>query len=136
MRAIILSLNHNFLIKKDFFRFLLIGVFSTLINYFVFYGLYGLIGLNYLFSSMVGFIVGVFVGYRFNQAWTFERTDCFRYELYRYLFVYLFSLLLAIFLLKILVERFNFLPEIVNFFMIFLTACTNFLGVKYWAFKV
>ena len=115
-------------------KFLVTGAFATIINYSFFY-ICLLLGIYYMFSSTIGFLIGLFAGYLINKKWTFgiskNNTNCY---IVRYCTVYLISLLLSLVLLKFLVIQFSFIPEIANILTILFTTCTNFMGIRYWVF--
>ena len=116
--------------SKQLFRFVVVGVVCTLINFGVFYLLFALLGINYLFSSASGFIAGVIFGYPINRLWTFEVAKAGGGSFFKYLMVYLLSLAISLLLMALLVQRFGMRAEIANIICIFVTTCTNFLGIK------
>jgi len=123
------------MIKQQFSKFVIIGVFSTIINYATFYIFYEFLKFHYILSSAIGFMLGVIVGYGFNKNWAFgvKGKNC-RY-IYKYYIVYTISLFLGLGFLKFLVSVLEIMPEISNFLTIGLTTCTNFIGIKFWVFK-
>lgn len=123
------------MIKKQFLRFILIGGFSTLVNYAIFYTLYQVFHLHYLTASSLGFLTGVLAGYTFNKNWTFESKTPPKHTWVKYLGLYLVSLMLGLGFLKGLVML-GIPPLIANVLMIGLTTCTNFIGTKVWVFKL
>lgn len=124
------------MLKKQFVRFIIIGVFSTVVNYLAFYLLFHQASFNYMLASAFGFILGVVVGYSLNKYWTFEvGRDAQDQFVYKYGAVYLASLLLGLLFLKFLVGSLDLPPDFANFVTIGLTTCTNFIGVKYFVFK-
>ena len=123
------------MLQKQFFKFLVIGVLSTLVNYLCFYVLFKHYLVYYLFSSALGFVAGVFVGYGLNKTWTFQVSKSSERYLHKYFAVYCISLLISILILKFMVSTLMFVPELANFVAIGVTTCTNFLGVKFLVFK-
>jgi len=67
-----------------------------------------------------------------SSSWVKEKNKFF---VHKYCIVYVSSLLTGLIFLFLLVENFNFIAEIANFFMIGLTTILNFIGTKYWVFK-
>lgn len=119
---------------QQFGRFLLIGGFSTIINYLVFLLLLHAFYLHYLIANVAGFISGLVVGYPFNKKWTFKHDE--EGSLFHsYLVVYLGSLVISIIFLKITTGIFGIPAEISNIFAICITTCTNFLGTKIFVFR-
>ncbi len=123
------------MLKKQFVKFIIIGLFSTFINYGVFYILYDFFSVYYVFSSAIGFITGVLSGYRLNKIWAFEVEEKRPQYIYGYFIVYSFSLFLGLGFLSFLVTISNLIPELANILTIGLTTCTNFSGIKFFVFK-
>ncbi len=121
--------------KQQFLRFIFIGVLSTIVNYAIFYLLYKFCSIGYILASALGFIVGVLAGYSLNKSWTFNIKKTETKYFYKYFLVYCLSLILSVIILKVLVSRFYFTPEVANIITIGVTTCTNFLGVKLLVFK-
>ncbi len=123
-------------IKKQFAKFIVVGVFSTIVNYSFFYFLYEFLGVYYLTSAASGFIAGVLAGYGFNKKWTFGIKEKAKNYVYKYYIIYVVSLVLSLFVLKFLVSQIGLTPEIANLLTIGFTTITNFIGIKAWVFRV
>ena len=120
----------------EFYKFIGVGIIATLINYGVFYVLLEFLEINYLLSSMIGFVSGVLCGYGFNRRWTFKvRKKQKGVEIVKYYGVYIFSLILSICFLKIVVSFIGLNPLLANVLSIGLTTMTNFVGLKTIVFK-
>jgi putative flippase GtrA len=122
-------------LKKQFSKFIIIGMLSTIVNYFCFYILVEVAHVHYLISSGTGFMMGVIAGYFFNKNWTFQVKDDSKTMIAQYFFVYTSSLLLGLLFLRVQVNYIGVSVYIANFIVIGLTTCTNFIGLKYWAFN-
>ena len=123
------------MIKKQFLKFVVIGVLSTTVNYSIFYILYQSLSVYYMKASSMGFIVGVLAGYRLNKSWTFCIKEKTKDYIYKYFIVYFISLILGLGLLKFFVTVLGIVPKLATFLMIGFTTCTNFLGTKFLVFK-
>lgn len=123
-------------LKRQFAKFIVVGVFSTIINYGFFYFLYEFLGIYYLTSAASGFIAGVLAGYGFNKKWTFGIKETKEQYVYKYYMTYMVSLILSMFVLKFLVSQMSLTPEVANLLTIGFTTVTNFIGIKAWVFKV
>jgi len=124
------------MIKKQFSKFILVGLLSTAVNYLIFFIALHYFFINYLISSGIGFIAGVFAGFFLNKNWTFDsRPVQTKRIIISYFLVYIFSLALSLVFLKIAVGIFHISPEIANLLAICLTTCTNFIGTKFYVFK-
>ena len=121
--------------EKQFFKFIVIGLLSTVINYGVFYALYEFFSIYYILSSAIGFITGVFAGYGLNKTWTFGVKNSRSRYIHKYCIVYIFSLFLGLGFLNFLVTVLDFTAEFANILTIGLTTCTNFMGIKLLVFK-
>ena len=120
----------------QFYKFIIVGIVSTIINYGVFYFFIEVLLINYLISSSLGFMSGVLVGYSINRNWTFEsKAEKKSKEIIGYLSVYFFSLFLSLIVLKILVDLVKIDAKIANFFVLNLTTFVNFIGIKTRVFK-
>ena len=120
---------------KQFSKFIVIGIISTIINYTVFYLLLSVFSFHYLLSASIGFLSGVLAGFRFNKTWTFEVTQKRKRYLMKYLTTYTISLGLGLCFLEFLVQGLDIIPEVANIITIALTTCTNFIGTKFWVFQ-
>ena len=123
------------MIKKQFLKFISVGLFSTLINYLVFYTLFALFNVNYLVASGTGYIVGVYSGFALNKGWTFGVVSNSNYLLVKYFITYIISLIMGLILLRFLVVYLGIIVEGANVIVIGFTTCSNFIGIKFWVFE-
>lgn len=122
--------------KKQLIKFLIVGLYSTIINYFLFYFLYKIVNINYLISSSLGFIAGVFAGFYLNKNWTYnDKNNKSKTLLWRYFSLYLASLIISLIFLKVSVDYIGINAEIANLLAIVITTCVNFIGTKFLIFK-
>jgi putative flippase GtrA len=128
-------LKDKWLFIKQATRYLVVGGLATTLNYVLFFILYKYAGVNYLISSATGFIVSVLAGYVFNKKWTFGANNSSTKQVVKYFLVYLISLFLSVFLLKLTVDIGGIKPEYGNIISIAFTTCTNFIGLKYLVFN-
>lgn len=126
------------MIMRQALKFIVVGGFSTVVNYAVFFLSYSYGQINYLLASGIGYVTGLTVGYFWNAAWTFreqaDRTLVGRQTL-RYVSVYSASLLMSLGLVYLLVHWLGMDPRWANIIAIGQATLTNFLGCKYYAFK-
>lgn len=128
--------NHELsVVSRQFFRFIVTGVISTILNYAVFYILLTALLIPYLISSAVGFLSGMFLGYRLNRDWTYQAKSQQNQHMPRYVLLYIFSLMAGLGFLRALVSLAGIPPEIANVATIALTTMINFAGTKLWVFK-
>jgi len=115
--------------------FVIIGIVTTLVNYFFFFLLLH-VGVEYLFSSAVGFVAGTVGSYFLNRTFTFVPViENRKKEFALYLFVYLVSLCLNLLVLHFLVSNLSFNPLIGNIFAIGVAMVSNFTGLKLFVFR-
>ena len=116
-------------------RFIGVGILSAVINYSLFYALLFLSAVNYLISSAAGYLAGMLVGLVLNSSWTFKHNNLLKKSVVDYFCLYAFSLVLGLVFLRMLVHRFEVLPEIANVAILIFTVASNFIGLKFWVFR-
>lgn len=116
-------------------RFLVVGGLSTIVNYSSFYFLLSQMSWGYIHSASSGFLLGVLVGYYLNKAWTFGVEEANAFVFLKYLSVYIASLLSGMTFLYFQVETLDFNVYHANGTTIAFTTITNYVGVKFWAFR-
>jgi len=127
-------------LKKEllnrFIKFLVVGGIATLINYGIFYLLFNFLKIQYIVASASGYISGLILGYYVNKFWTYsvDRDSGEKY-MFKYLAVYLTSLVGSSLLLKLLVDILSINPLLANIFAIGLSTITNFVGTNFLVFK-
>jgi len=123
-------------IWHKFLRFCIVGGISTVVNYGIFYFLYIQVGINYVASSVAGYVSGLLVGYLLNKYWTFtDHVKKGHQYFFGYLAVYTVSLIASQAALICLVEGKLAGPLIANCFAIGLSTITNFVGLNTFVFK-
>lgn len=91
--------------------------------------------INYIISSVIGYLSGVFFGFYFNKNWSFNFRDKSPFVFIKYLSAYLFSLLVSVALLKVLVDYYTLDARISNALVIGVTTVLNYLAVKFVVFR-
>lgn len=122
-------------VTKQFLKFCLIGLETTLLYYIIFLLLYHFLNIYYLLSTTIAFVIGAFVGFFFNRLLTFNS----KYKSVRYLIEYflvnLTTLGIMNLLLKILVDYIGLNPLISTASIIPITTLINFFSIKIFVFK-
>ena len=118
------------------FKFGIVGILSTIINYGVFVFLYKVINVYYLISSISGYVLGLLFGYYINKNWTFS-AQIIQKKVYiiKYVNVYLISLVSSQSFLFFLVEFWSIRPQYANILAIVLSAVINFSGINLLVFN-
>lgn len=119
--------------KSQFARFVLVGGFTTLLNYAIFAGLFFL-GINYVAASGTGYLLGLAVGFVLFKKYTFQSKGKWKDEALKQLVVYLFSLGLNLATLYSLVHFASIYPLFANIIAIGVSTITNFLGMRFFVF--
>lgn len=121
---------------KHITRFSLVGIANTLIDFLIFTMFNGLIGLNYITSQILGYSFGVANSFVLNKKWTFSRTNSNNtsLELFQFIIVNLFSLLITLLVMNFLVGSLNINVYVSKIIVTFLAQITNFLSYKLWVF--
>ena len=121
-------------LTKEVLKFIVVGVFSTIVNYLCFYILYEFVHINYMISSASGYMLGVLAGYVLNKRWTFKSDSKSKTEIVKYYVVYLISLAISLKALELLVTGFGLDPKIAQILVIGISTVINFLGLKLFIF--
>lgn len=120
---------------KQFIKFGLVGISNTLISLGTYYLLYFL-GVNYLISNTVGFVVSVLNSYYWNNKYVFKKTQKGHLKpLIKTFLSYGSTFLLSTVLLFIMVQYFGVSEIIAPIVTLVITIPLNFLMNKFWAFK-
>lgn len=121
--------------NSSLFRFMVVGIFSTAINFLTFYYFYYYAGLNTSISYSLGYFFGVFLGLFLNKNWTFGDKNKLRAStVFYYSLVYILSYFLGLLLFNYIEKKVIIEESIIEIFTIAFTALINYLGLKYFVF--
>lgn len=121
---------------RQFVKFVLVGVLSTLIN-FAIYAVLVLNHFNYLGAATIAFIIATLNSYTWNRRWTFRAGPHRNERLLKFFLVQLVGLTINLLILSFLVEYggledHKLVAQIIaNAFVVL----SNFLGNKFWTFQ-
>ena len=97
---------------------------------------YKIISVNYIVSSVTGYVSGLLIGYLLNRNWTFiAQVEKSKSYIVGYIKVYVVSLVSSQAFLFFLVEFLLINPLYGNIFAIFLSTVMNFFGTNFYVFK-
>ena len=114
-------------------RYTIIGIFSTLINYFFYYILYKFSGLIVL-ASFVGYFMGLLNSYFFGKKWVFNSYKPHNLKtISKFLIVYFTGALLNAFTIFIL-SKLGFSYYVCWFIGTVFATLNNFYGSKIFVF--
>lgn len=116
-------------------KFIAIGILSTCLNYLVFYTLLKHIHVNYISSSVIGYLTGLIFGFFLNNFWTFKAKQIILKQTIGYLFIYLLSLGLSVVFLWASVTKLHLDAFFMNIISIAISTISNFLGLKYFIYQ-
>jgi putative flippase GtrA len=118
------------------FKFLMVGTLNTAIQYAVFSVLYGIVSVNYLIASTIGYCFGMANSYLLNRRWTFASDDPrILGEFTRFTAVNLAALGTNTGLVFLLVAIQHTRPPIAQLWAIVGSIAVNFLLNKFWTFS-
>ena len=122
-------------LKKDFFRFILVGLGSNIINFSIYILIYFLFE-NLFIGTFLGYIFGLYFSFYFGRIWVFGKTyKQSTSNSIRFLAVYLLGLLLMTSIVEISTNYYMFNYKISWFIAALVTFINNFIGSKWFVFK-
>ncbi len=126
---------HNF--KVEATKFTLVGVANFLLTMAVFTVLLKVLGFNYLLSLAISWFFGMCFSYTLNYSWVFrpEEKIQFKERFMKFFFAGLLSLVLNMWILKLIVINSNFDPYWIQMTLIPLIVVFNFSTAKYWSLR-
>lgn len=117
-------------------KFACVGLICTTVSYLIFIILFFTTNLNYLLESAIGYIAAIFINYKLNKTWSFQKQGkFFGKEVIKYYFLYAFSLgiNLLVFFITTKILTINLLVG--NAIAIAIATIVSFLGSKLLIFK-
>jgi|TARA_B100001093_G_scaffold456117_1_gene466812 putative flippase GtrA len=120
------------MIKKQLPRFIIVGIFAVLIDYFFYTLLSNMVIVN--IAKAISFILGASFAFIFNKLWTFSKRAFLYKEIFKFTIVYSSSLIV-----NVCTNQFILLQSgsiIFAFLIATLSSATiNFLCQKYFVFN-
>lgn len=119
------------------FRFLISGGIGTVLNLMMVYLLTDIMGIWYLYSTTIAFVISFFVSFTLQKFFTFQdhALDTIRAQAPKYLAVALINMGLNALSMYLLVERFGFHYLIAQICTIATISIESFLVYHYIVFK-
>lgn len=118
---------------RQFFRFVLVGLLSTLLN-FMFYQLLNYFNIQIELSAVIAYIIGLICSFIFGKTWVFENnSDKIKKQFFKFILIYMTSLILY----TLIISYFNddYGKTYSWLFAISISTLINFFGSKYAVFK-
>jgi len=120
---------------KQFIKFGIVGLSNTLISLLVYYALI-YIGINYIISNTVGFVISVLNAYYWNNRYVFKKSNKGNLKPMIKTFVsYGMTFVLSTVLLVVMVDYVSISKVIAPVLNLIITIPLNFLLNKLWAFR-
>lgn len=120
---------------EQFFKFGVIGISNTLLSLSIYYVLV-FIGLHYILSYAVAFAVSVLNAYYWNSKYVFTVVEANKARLLMKVYIsYGITFLLSTGTLFLMVDVIGISGLVAPIINLFFTVPTNFLLIKFWAFK-
>jgi len=132
--------NPIFKIKKrdiEFFKFALVGIIGTIIHLIILYLLTEFLGIYYIVSSLLGYLLALTIGFILNKTWTFKesfKTNVIN-KYIKFFTVCTVSLFVNLLFLYLLTEFLNIYYLISQVLAAGISLLLNFSGSKIWTFK-
>ena len=120
--------------RSYFFRFVLVGLLSTLLNYLT-YIILIYINIPITFSAVIGYSFGLINSYILGERWVFKiKSKKFYSSKFKFLLLYTFGGMGMSIIVSILI-KYNFDYKLAWLVGILFAVANNFLGSKYFVFK-
>ncbi len=122
---------------KQFFRFVIVGVINTGINYLVFNGLCKLVGINYTISYAIGYAAAIINSFILNKVWTFGNRENKKttYQFIQFVIINIISLCVSTGGLVVCVKYLGLTKSIGFMIAISISLMINYICFKLWVFK-
>jgi putative flippase GtrA len=127
------------MIRRELIIFLLVGLFTVLIDYFFYRGLVWSQWASVESAKSIGFIIGTFFAYLANRFCTFARVRCAAGSIWRFAVLYSITLFVNVSVNTLAIDIFMGSSRAANFAFLIATTCSavmNFIGMKFFVFKV
>lgn len=121
--------------KYEALRFVLVGIFSTFINYSVYFFLF-VSGASLVFASVGGYAAGLFISFFLGRSWVFNVTEGrLRTAVLRFFFVYFVGGAGMVAIIKGIDYWLGWSYQGCWFAGVAFSLLNNFLGSKFLVFK-
>lgn len=137
LRNLLGYLSYKKRIMSEFFKFASVGFIGTIINLIILYFFTETLGVYYLFSAVISFIIAMTSNFILNKVWTFKEKIKLEVskKYVKFILVSVTALMVNLFFLYIFTEFFGIYYMISQIIAIGLALIINFLGNKIWTFS-
>jgi len=119
------------MIKKEFIRFIFVGVLNTIVGYGL-YAMFIFFGFSYILASLFATILGVLFNFQTIGRLVFKDSD--NSLIFRFIIVYIVVFFIGIWLIKIL-KGYGFDNYSSGFISLFPNAIISFLLNKFYVYR-
>ncbi|WP_058485372.1 GtrA family protein [Defluviitalea phaphyphila] len=128
------------ILKKynTFYKFSIVGIINTFVDFSIFIFLNKYLGVHYLLSQIFGYTGGVINSFALNKKWTFNNTNNLKkgyVQFIQFIFINIISLIITSSLIKIFVEILYIDVVFSKIIVIFVAQIINFTGSKFLVFS-
>lgn len=124
----------NLVLKNvSFLKFCVVGVSNTILSLII-YWILNMIGINYLVSSTIAYLMGIFNGYMLSSRFVYNKKQSFNTGV-KFFTVYGISLLLNLLIMYLLVEVILFDKMIAQAVAVIVNTFFNYIINSVWTFK-
>lgn len=116
-------------------RFGIVGVIRAILAIILIFVPYNLWGVNYILCNIVGYSIGLVIGFILHKKWTFKSQGDWNEEVAPYLVTFGVGYLVNMTLLLLFAEKLALNKNISQVIAICGFATTNYLGNKFWTFR-
>lgn len=112
-------------------KFCIVGGINTLITLFLFYTLNKILGVNYIFSTVIGYLIGMVNSYVLNKKWTFHDDDKrVVFQFAKFALINSISLGINLFIMYIFVDKLHMDSMLSQICATGFSTISNFIGNK------
>ena len=117
-------------------KFCIVGGINTLITLILFYILNKILGVNYIFSTVIGYLIGMINSYILNKKWTFHDDDKrVVFQFVKFAVVNSISLGINLLIMYIFVDKLHMDSMLSQICATGFSTLSNFIGSKVVVFR-
>ena len=118
-------------------KYTIVGLLNFVVTFIIFTVLLKLLGIGYLFSLFIAWIVGMLFSYMINFIWVFkpENKIVFNHRFIKFLTIGLISISLNMLILNYIVANLEADPFYGQFVIVPFVIVFNYVFTKYWSLK-
>ena len=119
---------------STFIKYLIIGVFNTIIGYGIIFILMAF-GIIPEIANIIGYIIGILVSYALNKFYTFKTKSKSKKEFFRFIVSMICAYLINLFVLIVLYRYFHIDKYIATIIASIFYTLSGYVFSKYFAFR-